>query len=124
MMKIYEKIRKLREDLGMSQEELALKVGFKTRSSVTKIEQGQRDLSQSQVVLFAKALNTTPEYLLGWEEKDDKKELFPSPLDDEEYIWIARNAKKLSGDQKSQLKDVMKVLFKIKDEPEDTSDDF
>ena len=123
-MDIYDRIRKLREELGMSQEELALKVGFKTRSSVTKIEQGKRDLSQSQVVAFAKALNTTPEYLLGWDGKHDIEELFPSPLENDEYVWIARNAKKLSVEEQAKLKDVMKALFKNIDMPEDNRDDF
>ncbi len=53
----------------MTQQELAEKVGFKTASAVNKIELGLRDINQSKTVSFAKALGTTPAYLMGWEDK-------------------------------------------------------
>lgn len=68
-MTIYEKIKFLREKNGMSQQELANKVGFKTASAVNKIELGLRDINQSRILAFAKALNTTPNYLLNDDEK-------------------------------------------------------
>lgn len=67
-MTIYDRIRKLREEKGMSQQELAERVGFKTASAVNKIELGLRNISQSKVSAFAKALNTTPSVLMGWED--------------------------------------------------------
>ncbi len=69
-MNIYEKIKKKRIELGMTQEELAEKTGYKSRSSINKIENGQRDISRNQVEQFAAALNVTPSYLMGWEEGD------------------------------------------------------
>lgn len=73
-MGIGERIRERREELGLSQEELAIKLGYKSRSTINKIESGINDITQSKVAEFAKALNTTPAYLMGWEE--DKKEDF------------------------------------------------
>ena len=66
-MDMYEKIKKLRTKLGMSQDELAEKVGYTNRSSIGKVEAGAVDLSQSKILAFAKALNTTPQYLMGFE---------------------------------------------------------
>lgn len=43
----------------MTQDELAEKTGYKSRSSINKIEKGGNDLSQSKIVLFAKILQTT-----------------------------------------------------------------
>ena len=43
-MNIGERIRKCRENLDMTQEELALKLGYKSRSSVNKVE-NSRELS-------------------------------------------------------------------------------
>ena len=74
-MTIYERIKYLREERGMSRQELAEKVGYKTASAVNKIELGLRDINQSKIVEFAKALNTTPSYLLG----DDQFNIFSIP---------------------------------------------
>lgn len=59
-MDIGDRIKKRREELGMSQEELAKKVGYKSRSSVNKIEIDGRVLPQNKIVIFAKALETPP----------------------------------------------------------------
>ena len=53
----------------MSQEELAKKVVYKSRSSVNKIEIDGRGLPQNKIVIFAKALETTPAYLMGWNDE-------------------------------------------------------
>lgn len=50
----------------MSQTDLALKMGYKDGSMITKIESGKVDISQKKVIAFAKALDTTPAYLMGW----------------------------------------------------------
>ena len=63
------RIRKRREELGMSQEELGRKLGYKSRSSINKIELDQRNLTQSKIAALAKALNTTPAYIMGWEDE-------------------------------------------------------
>ena len=68
-MNIGERIKYRRELLKMSQEELAHKVGYKSRSSINKIEIDGRGLPQSKVVAIANALDTTPAYLMGWEEE-------------------------------------------------------
>lgn len=65
MIDLYKNIRVLREQLNISQEELAKRTGYTSRSSIAKIEAGEVDLSQSKIDLFAKALNTTPAILLG-----------------------------------------------------------
>lgn len=59
----------------MTQQELAEKVGFKTASAVNKIELGLRDINQGKIVSFAKALGTTPGYLMGWEENNSTPSL-------------------------------------------------
>lgn len=71
-MTIYDRIKQLREQQGLSQQALAEKVGFKTASAINKIELGLRDINQKKVILFAKALNTTPAYLMGWEDKQEE----------------------------------------------------
>lgn len=61
-------IKKRREQLGISQEQLANILGYKSRSSINKIELNHTDLPQSKIVALAKALSVTPAYLMGWED--------------------------------------------------------
>ena len=74
-MEIGDRIRAKREALGMSQEELATKIGYKSRSSINKIEKDGRGLPQSKILLIARALETTPDFLLGW--SDDETDFYP-----------------------------------------------
>ena len=74
-MKINVRIKELREKLDMTQEQLAEKTGYKTRSAINKIESGSRDINQSQIASFAKALNVTPAYLMGWENDSDMEDI-------------------------------------------------
>ena len=66
-MTIGERIRQLREDRKMSQDELAQRCGYKSRSSINKIELS-RKLPADKIEILAKALGTTPGYIMGWEE--------------------------------------------------------
>ena len=67
---LYERIRKRRQELGYSQEYLAKLLGYRSRSSINKIEKGLADIPQSKIQAFAQALHTTPAYLMGWSNVD------------------------------------------------------
>ena len=58
-------IKKRRIELGLSQQELADALGYKTRSIIAKIESGENDVSQSKLRKFAAVLHTTPEALIA-----------------------------------------------------------
>lgn len=69
-MELYDRIRLIRISKNMSQDELAKKLGYKSRASINKIELGKCDIAQSKIVSFAKALDTTPAYLMGWTDEE------------------------------------------------------
>lgn len=71
MLELYKNIKRLREELGLSQDALAKMTGYTDRSSIAKIEKGQVDLQQSKIELFANALSTTPASLMGWENSEE-----------------------------------------------------
>lgn len=71
MPTIGSRIRIRREELGLSQDELAKRLGYKSRSSLNKIELDQRNLTQSKIKAIADALETTPSYIMGWNETTD-----------------------------------------------------
>lgn len=68
MLELYKNIKRIREEKGMSQEELARLVGFKSRSSINKIEMGVNDITQSKLVAIANALGVSPGELMGVDE--------------------------------------------------------
>ena len=70
-MTIGKRIKDLRTSLGMTQDELAKLTGYKSRSSIQKIESGERDITQSTIAAFAKALKVTPSVIMGWEENNE-----------------------------------------------------
>jgi transcriptional regulator with XRE-family HTH domain len=67
-------IRRRRIELGLSQEELAERCGFKSKSSINKMESGVQGLPQSKIIAVAKALETTPGYILGWEGVEENQQ--------------------------------------------------
>lgn len=69
-MELYERIKKRREELDLSQDELAQKLGYKSRSTIAKIEKGENDITQSKIAAFAQALQTTPSTLMGWDNTE------------------------------------------------------
>lgn len=74
MSTIGDRIRKRREELGLSQDELGKRIGYKSRSSINKIELGWRNLTQSKIKAIADALETTPSYIMGWDESNPQLE--------------------------------------------------
>lgn len=62
-----DRVKSARLKKGYTQEELAQKLGYKSRSSVNKIET-KRDIPRSMIVKLAEVLDVTPSYLMGWDE--------------------------------------------------------
>ena len=70
-MDVGQRIKKLRLENEMSQEELGNKIGVK-RAAINKYENGTVvNLKRSTISKLADALNTTPTYLMGWEEEQE-----------------------------------------------------
>ncbi len=84
MTTIGDRIKARRIELDMSQDELARLVGYKSRSSINKIESDGRLLPQRKIMEIANALNTTPAYIMGWEEAPSANP-FPTVLQPAKY---------------------------------------
>lgn len=59
------KIKMLRMQQGLSQQQLADKLHYKSRSTINKVELGINEIHPTKIYAFARALNTSPEYLMG-----------------------------------------------------------
>ena len=111
-MTIYERIKFLREKMHMSQQELALRVGYKDKSAVSKVERGDRDINQHMIVKYAIALNTTPAYLMGWEEEKETAPTEQTLSEGEEILLnLFRKLPKEAQDSYiERLEDALKTL--------------
>lgn len=70
-MTIYQRIKKKRQELGLTQEELAFRSGYTSRSTINKIEAGLIDLTESKITAISKALEVNEAFLMGWKENED-----------------------------------------------------
>ncbi len=75
MLKVYENIKKRRLELGYSQQKLAELTGYSSKGAIAHIEKGERDISQSKLEAFAKALGVKPGDLLGDTEQTIEDEI-------------------------------------------------
>lgn len=76
-MQIGDRIAIRRKELGLTQDELAARTGYKSKAAISKIETNVNDIAQSAVVRFAEALDTTVAYLMGWEDLPAHKDPIP-----------------------------------------------
>lgn len=76
-MKVGDRIRERRIELDWTQEELAKKMGYKSKSTINKIEMGINDITQSKIMKFANVLMTTTDRLMD-QGKEKEKPYYPS----------------------------------------------
>lgn len=93
----------------MTQEELATRMGYKSKSTINKIELGINDIVQSKVVKFAEVLQTTPAYLMGLE---NQKNNAPTDTDglSEEQKQLYDFCSKIPDDKVDLILRVMKSI--------------
>jgi len=66
-------ILRARIALGWSQDELARRMGYKSRASIHRIEKGSADIPQSKIAEFADVLGTSPAVLMGLVDDNAQK---------------------------------------------------
>lgn len=118
-MNLGEKVKNRREELGLSQEDLALKMGYKSRSSINKIETG-RPVSQKIIARLSEALNISIPYLMGWEDEIEEKPvetantmadfLITLKGDNGELMTMLVEYETLSVTKKAQVREYVRLL--------------
>ena len=74
MKTVYERIREVRLERGMTLEELAHKVGYNSRGAMSKIERGERRITVDLLKRIAAALNVEPDYLVMGSDRESIQE--------------------------------------------------
>lgn len=126
LIEIGNRIKALRTERDMSQDELAKKCGYTSRSTINKIELGINDVPQSKIKAIAEALGVSIGDILCWNEldkfHDTKKiqlEVEQIELDErikKEYGESAKEALslyiQLDSDDKGEIRGEMKQMLK------------
>lgn len=116
-MTIGQRVKLRREELGLSQEELAKRIGYKSKTSINKIELDFRNLTQSKIKAIADALDTTPSYIMGWdEEAEEAKKTAPSE-EDSLNAEIIKLFMGLTADQKKEALNYLRYLSTKSENP-------
>ena len=97
-MNLADRVKQRREDLGLSQEQLALRMGYSSRTSINKIENG-RPCSQKIIARLSDALGVSIPYLMGWEEEKNEKPIVQDDELSEEKQKLIEKIKKLPEDK-------------------------
>ena len=108
-MNIGERIRGRRDELGISQIELAEKIG-ESKQTIYKYESGViTNIPISKLELIAKVLNSSPAYLTGWEE--DKKEAAAdrNSTMSEEELQMLEQFRKCSPEKRAAIMTLLKI---------------
>lgn len=100
-MTMGQKIKELRKQLNMSVDDLAAKLG-KNRATVYRYERGDiENLHLDVLEPLAKALNTTPGYLMGW-ETNKKKITNPDQATIGDILRVLRLQRRVSVEEFSE----------------------
>ena len=113
-MELSDKVRQRREDLDLTQDELAKRMGYKSRVSINKIENG-RPVSQKIITRLAEALDVSIPYLMGWDEKpaedlQDMGALAARVLMDQDAMEMARDYMTLSQADRAAVRALVASL--------------
>lgn len=110
-MDLANKVKKRREELGWSQEELSTRMGYSSRTSINKIENG-RPCSQKIIARLSEALDVPIAYLMDWDSEDDNSKK-PTAEDDglsENITKLVDFAKTVPEEKAALILQVMKSI--------------
>ena len=99
-----DRIRERRVSLGISQADLAKRMGYSSKSAVSRTENAGNNIGQKRVKAFAEALDTSPEALMGWSIKEEPVLL---ALDESFQKYLA-----LPDEAKKRVDSLIELLYK------------
>lgn len=69
-----ERVKKARERRGITQQEFADRLGYKNKSTITKIENDTNDVTRTKIIEMSRILGVSIGYLMGWEEMPEEED--------------------------------------------------
>lgn len=111
LIEMGERIKSRRKQIGLSQIELAQKVGYTSKSTISLIENGKRDISSAQLKKIATALDTTVDYLMGLNEIIDIHFIYDDEIVKQFQNIFSTYYVKLTEENKKDAEDYLKFLL-------------
>jgi transcriptional regulator with XRE-family HTH domain len=108
MKSVGERIRQAREFRKMSGEELAHKVGYKTQSGISNLENRNGGMGGAKVFLIAKVLDVSLHWLLNGPDTNDMKTV--QPFSDTQIATTAHEAREPENAYLNDLQAAHKLL--------------
>lgn len=107
-----DKIKERRIELGLSQLELAKRMGYTNKSTISKIENNLLDISQKRIKEFSECLQTTIPYLMGFEEANVEMQVELGEINDqrERYLSMYERYMTLNEGQKELVNNLVDAL--------------
>lgn len=109
-------IAQRRKELNMTQEELATKMGYKSKSTINKIELGINDIPQTKIVKFADVLGVSPSSLMGWDKIKKDNDVIANIIvklrTDSEFLDFVSILSNLEKEQIASVKQFLNAFLK------------
>ena len=110
-MKVGLRMKQRRKELKMSADELGAKLG-KNRATIYRYENGYiENLPIDMLKPIADALDTTPQYLMGWDSVDERAILDAKIAKDEELRETVKKYIALPEDKKRTISQMIEDYF-------------
>ena len=74
-MRIGDRIKARRKELGMTQTQLAEKLGLTSKAAVSTVENNKENMTTERIDKYAAALDTTARFLLGYTDDPEEKNI-------------------------------------------------
>lgn len=109
-----QRIKELRQEKGLTLEQVADVVGV-GKSTVRKWETGMiANMKRDKIADLAKALGTTPAYLMGWSEDDqDKKDSPTEPQLSEGEKMMLELFRRIPEDRQAAALELLRAALKM-----------
>lgn len=115
-MTIGQRMKQRRKELKMSADELGNRLG-KDRSTIYRYEKGDiENLPLDILEPIAEALQTTPQYLMGWEQVQKKNDALTDAVirmrTDNEFFSVVEGLNRLNPAQLASVKQIVDTFLK------------
>ena len=120
-MTVGQRIKQRRMELGMTQSELAEKMGYKGKTSVCAAETKGDNITTTKITKYAKALGVSIKYLMGYEDINgvpisQERVEYKAKITDyrEDFVYAAietyKDIQSLSPEKRNQLESFLQYL--------------